>query len=86
MNKYHEQKGSYPDDLADLKSIRIDDVQFEKSGQVLDPWKNPYQYRADGASYALFSFGRDGKRGGVGPDNAGLAFASRTGHRSPVKS
>jgi general secretion pathway protein G len=35
----------------------------------LDPWKNPYQYSvpgANGQSFALYSFGADGKRGGEG--------------------
>lgn len=34
----------------------------------LDPWGNPYQYRAPGehGEYDLFSWGRDGKPGGTG--------------------
>jgi general secretion pathway protein G len=35
----------------------------------VDPWKNPYQYAvpgANGAPFALYSMGADGKRGGEG--------------------
>jgi general secretion pathway protein G len=35
----------------------------------LDPWNNPYQYGLrgqDGNSFALYSFGADGQRGGEG--------------------
>jgi general secretion pathway protein G len=35
----------------------------------VDPWKNPYQYAIPGAnnqSFALYSLGADGKRGGEG--------------------
>jgi general secretion pathway protein G len=37
-----------------------------------DPWGSPYQYRSPGfnnpTSYDLYSLGRDGREGGVGPD------------------
>ena len=37
--------------------------------QLVDPWQNPLQYSlpgANGAPFALYSFGSDGKKGGEG--------------------
>jgi Type II secretion system (T2SS), protein G len=63
LDEYHKEKGTYPENLADLKI-----TSGKKSGDVLDPWENPFQYRAEGNSYRLFSLGRDRKRGGEGLD------------------
>jgi hypothetical protein len=68
LDEYHNENGNYPEKLADLKRTHPDSVRLEDSGQVVDPWSNPYQYRAEGDHYTLFSFGRDGKRGGEGLD------------------
>ena len=61
LDEYHNENGNYPEKLADLKRTHPDSVRLEDSGQVVDPWSNPYQYRAEGDHYTLFSFGRDGK-------------------------
>jgi len=42
---------------------------LKKKGGIVDPWGNPYAYRAPGVhnaeDYDLYSFGPDGKEGGV---------------------
>ena len=68
LDEDYKQKGSYPATLADLKSAHPDDVHLDDSGEVVDRWDRPYQYRAEGNNYTLFSLGRDGKPGGVGLD------------------
>ena len=68
LDEYCNKNGNYPEKLADLKRTHPDAVRLEDSGQVVDPWSHPYQYRAEGDHYTLFSFGRDGKRGGEGLD------------------
>ena len=43
---------------------------YLKRSMLLDPWKNPYEYRADGeinpGSFDLISYGADGQDGGEG--------------------
>lgn len=45
---------------------------YLRKGAPRDPWGNPYQYRSPGAanpdSYDLWTFGRDGREGGLGED------------------
>jgi hypothetical protein len=68
LDKYHEEKGTYPEKLADLARTYPNRVQAGDSGQVPDPWGNPFQYRKEGEGYILFSLGGDGKLGGEGLD------------------
>jgi Type II secretion system (T2SS), protein G len=68
LDESHKGKGKYPEILADLRRTHSEGVRFEDDGQVVDPWRNPYQYHANESSYSLFSFGRDGKLGGEGLD------------------
>jgi Type II secretion system (T2SS), protein G len=68
LNDYHAEKGKYPDKLADLAAIYPDRVVVDVSGQVVDPWNHPFQYRAEGRAYSLYSLGGDGKLGGEGLD------------------
>ena len=45
---------------------------YLKRSELIDPWDNPYQYRAEGevnaGSFDLMSLGADGKDGGEGDD------------------
>ncbi len=68
VEAYKKEHGRYPEKLADLKTDLLDQLRPPDSGDILDPWNNPYQYTVDGNSYTLRSFGRDGKRGGEGLD------------------
>ncbi len=45
---------------------------IDKASGILDPWDNPYVYRAEGSSdYELLSLGADGAPGGTG-ENADI--------------
>jgi hypothetical protein len=68
LEDYKKREGRYPDKLANLKSLGSDGIDVDGSGEVRDGWDNPYQYHAEESTYALFSFGRDGKPGGEGLD------------------
>ncbi|MCA9015891.1 MAG: type II secretion system protein GspG [Planctomycetaceae bacterium] len=63
---YHETHGALPDDLAEIPNAV---ATLNQPGEpLLDSWGNPFQYRRTGDDYELFSWGRDGKPGGVGLD------------------
>ena len=68
VEAYKKEHGRYPEKLADLKTDLLDQLRPPGSGDILDPWNNPYHYTAEGNSYMLLSLGADGKRGGEGLD------------------
>jgi general secretion pathway protein G len=75
LDQYRLDVGRYPDTAAGLTAIntrpegdsRWNGPYLAKAVPV-DPWGNPYQYRAPGehGEYDLFSFGQDGRPGGEG--------------------
>ncbi|WP_422025248.1 type II secretion system major pseudopilin GspG [Pyruvatibacter mobilis] len=70
--------GRYPTEeegLSALSSAPADMPQWrgpyiQREGALLDPWGQPYRYRAPGTSGAfdVFSYGADNKPGGEGED------------------
>lgn len=70
--------GRYPDDSEGLEALLVPPADIEEEGkwrgpylkasQLLDPWKNPVIYVAEGeinpGSYDLISLGADGQEGG----------------------
>lgn len=74
LNRHKEEHGSYPAKLP--KSPELDYLKGNGKGPLLDSWGNPIQYSISEGEFALFSFGRDGKPGGVGLD-ADLYFDGR---------
>ncbi len=63
---YHETHGVLPDDLAEIPDAY---AMLNQPGEpLLDSWGNPFQYRCEGQTFELFSYGRDGRPGGVGLD------------------
>lgn len=73
LDAYRLDMGEYPESLEDLRRSdrRGWDGPYLPRALPLDPWDNPYQYQRpgeDGAPYALWSFGRDGRAGGEGED------------------
>ena len=75
--KYRTDKGGFggisqgertlSQSLADLKgSPYYEYFKLDPSGQILDPWNHPYDYRSHGRSFTLRSLGIDGKPGGPG--------------------
>ena len=65
LESFHKENGSYPESLAELKD-KVAFLEFEPSGELLDPWHHSYQYASQGESYTLLSLGYDGQPGGVG--------------------
>lgn len=69
---YRLDVGQYPDELEGL--MKNDTGRSSWDGPYLnkevprDPWGNEYQYRSEGSSYTLMSFGADGRAGGEGND------------------
>jgi hypothetical protein len=64
--------GAYPDSLASLLEDTPCLAVLGGSRTVLkDPWGREYQFVADpdGHTFTLFTYGRDGLRGGSGPDS-----------------
>jgi len=41
---------------------------LKKDEVPMDPWSNPYQYRASGSTIDISSYGADGRQGGSGED------------------
>ncbi len=56
-----------PPPPANLPRFR-DGGYLGKSFVKRDPWDNPYEYRRDGSTFAVVSFGADGRPGGRGND------------------
>ncbi|HBE01393.1 MAG TPA: type II secretion system protein GspG [Spirochaetia bacterium] len=74
LENYYIDCGKYPSDNAGLRSLveDTDNIGIHWNGPYLsrvpkDPWNKEYVYAADtaNASYAIKSFGADGKEGGT---------------------
>jgi general secretion pathway protein G len=64
IKDYQEKHGVLPDTLAEIPDVH---AMLQLPGEpLLDSWGNPFQYRRQGETYELFSYGRDGQPGGVG--------------------
>lgn len=68
LTKHLEAGGSLPDRLEDAPGVSSGPSRLDPSGQPLDPWGHPYQYRKTVDRFELASLGRDGRTGGVGLD------------------
>lgn len=83
LGRFDFDCGRYPDDSEGLDALVTTPPGLEekwkgrylKPSELLDPWKNPYIYVAEGqvnpGSFDLISFGADGMEGGEG-DNADI--------------
>jgi general secretion pathway protein G len=66
--------GRYPTTQEDLEALRVRRNRrhagppYLRDDLPLDPWGGPYQYRSEGSSYEILSFGADGRSGGEGND------------------
>ena len=82
LDQYRLDNDYYPSTTQGLEALRsapTGDPQarnwrgpYLKKAVPLDPWGRPYIYKSPGDSsktgYDLFTYGRDGKAGGVGED------------------
>jgi general secretion pathway protein G len=67
VDLFHQDTGRYPASLLTLTG-KTGQGPYANRSELQDPWGNSYQYRLsnDGASFALWSLGADGRPGGVG--------------------
>src|SRR5688572_17346098 len=54
VEKHRQTTGRLPARLTELEGV--EDLRRKNDGQLLDPWKHPYQYRPEGDSFTLYSF------------------------------
>ena len=73
LDQYRLDTGHYPSTEMGLAALMVQpgeerkwDGPYLKKAVPLDPWDQPYQYRAPGehGDYDLFSYGKDGREGG----------------------
>jgi hypothetical protein len=90
--------GALPANLTDLKVVKEKRVRVDDTGQPVDGWGRPWQYRVHDKEYQLFSFGADGMAGGFGqyadliagqehtwPENPNLAEFSTLPEAWPIQ-
>ena len=79
LDMYKLQLDSYPTTAQGLDALRnppqgVDAARYQPGGYIkkleLDPWSRPYLYQSPGrhGEFDVWSYGRDGKEGGTGPD------------------
>lgn len=77
LELYALDVGAYPSSEQGLQALieappntpRWAGPYLRKADSLVDPWGNPYQYRAGAQSdYDLYSLGADGREGGDGDD------------------
>lgn len=66
ISDYQKEHGSLPLKLTDLP--QENHIWNTPDEIPADGWERPFQYQPQETSYELFSFGRDGKQGGIGLD------------------
>jgi len=78
LGRFYIDCGRYPTDSEGLEALIVAPADLEekwngpylKRSELLDPWKNPYEYREEGevnpGSFDLISYGADGQEGGEG--------------------
>ena len=80
ISRFYLDCDRYPDDSEQLEELitKPDELDgkwkgpYLKRSELLDPWKNPYEYIAEGeinpGSFDLISYGADGQEGGEDDD------------------
>ena len=65
---YENENGEFPASLSDLADQENRYLEFDRDGDVLDPWGFPYHYRKTADGFELTALGRDAALGGTGLD------------------
>jgi general secretion pathway protein G len=68
VEEYRQSHGKLPDRLEDLEVVKDQEFPKNEAGQAMDYWRNPFQYEVQDDKYEIYSYGRDGKPGGIGLD------------------
>lgn len=66
IESYRKEHETLPLVLTDISDL--ENMMGKPDSPPTDPWDNLIQYRLNDSSYELFSYGRDGKVGGIGLD------------------
>jgi len=78
IGRFYIDCGQYPNESEGLEALIVAPSELEekwngpylKRSELLDPWKNPYDYVEEGqinpGSFDLISYGADGQEGGEG--------------------
>jgi hypothetical protein len=66
LDEFRSENGRYPSELSELKGRGEGRLSFDESGRLLDPWGNPYVYELSDGHPEVYSYGQDGKPGGIG--------------------
>lgn len=78
IGRFYIDCGEYPNESEGLEALIVAPSELEekwngpylKRSELLDPWKNPYDYVEEGqinpGSFDLISYGADGQEGGEG--------------------
>jgi hypothetical protein len=65
VETYKAATGRLPENLSELPVVRDKKVRV-KEGYPLDQWGLPIRYEQRDGTYKLYSYGKDGKPGGIG--------------------
>lgn len=85
LDSYFIDTSEFPSSVEGLEALRSRPVGVQDwNGPYLkkeipqDPWGRDYEYKSPGRSggYEIYSYGRDGKAGGEGPDRDILSWES----------
>ena len=68
LSQYAQQTGAFPTSLGDMAHTGSYALYFDESGELLDGWGHPLDYRKTVDGFEAASLGRDGLAGGVGLD------------------
>ncbi len=75
LDMYYTDCGHYPNGTQGLQALISDEgggcanwgpEAYVKKNNLKDPWGNEFMYQGDGNSYAIMSYGADGREGGEG--------------------
>lgn len=66
IEAYKKTSGAYPDQLSQLSIVKDKHIRVDKDGEPVDAWNYPLQYRIQGDSFLLLSFGPEHLPGGIG--------------------
>ena len=79
LESFYSQHGRYPSNSEDLPALLsyVPTMDAEEYWTLVDPWGNPYVYRAtsDGDMCTVMSLGADGQHGG-GERNMDIRFSA----------
>lgn len=76
LTLYNADLGGYPTTAEGLRALlapagdvaRWRGPYLKDAEDISDPWGTEFHYLAEGRTYALFSYGADGREGGTGED------------------